>query len=143
MADAEPQDIQAAEPHAEEDTEIKRASRLAQRRKWLIRLAVVVAAVALIYALWYFLIGRNHVSTDNAYVNAEVAQVTPLISVYGSVARGFSPPTSEELLPSTGVITGDLEAEEGWNTEAGRAAMYSAAGCISTSTYFISVFTTL
>jgi membrane fusion protein (multidrug efflux system) len=80
MADAEPQDIQAADAHADEDAEIKRAARTAQRRKWLIRLAMVVAAVALIYALWYFLIGRNHVSTDNAYVNAEIAQVTPLIS---------------------------------------------------------------
>jgi iron complex outermembrane receptor protein len=50
---------------------------------------------------------------------AVLKKITPLISAYGSVARGFSPPTSEELLPSTGVITGDLEAEEGWNTEAG------------------------
>ncbi|MDR2856284.1 MAG: efflux RND transporter periplasmic adaptor subunit [Novosphingobium sp.] len=78
MADAEPQDIQAAAA-GEDNTGIERAVRLAQRRKWLTRLAILVAAVALVYALWYFLVGRNHVSTDNAYVNAEMAQVTPLI----------------------------------------------------------------
>jgi len=44
---------------------------------------------------------------------------TPRLSVYGSVAKGFSPPTTAEILPSTGVITTDLEAETGLNTELG------------------------
>lgn len=35
----------------------------------------------------------------------------------GTVSRGFSPPTVAELLPSTGVISTDLEAEYGWNYE--------------------------
>jgi iron complex outermembrane receptor protein len=39
-------------------------------------------------------------------------------SVRASVSRGFSPPTTAELLPSTGVISTDLEAEYGWNFEA-------------------------
>jgi iron complex outermembrane recepter protein len=34
-----------------------------------------------------------------------------------SVSRGFSPPTVAEVLPSTGVISTDLEAEQGWNYE--------------------------
>jgi len=34
-----------------------------------------------------------------------------------TVSRGFSPPTVAELLPSTGVISTDLEAEYGWNYE--------------------------
>ena len=37
-------------------------------------------------------------------------------SLTGSVAKGFSPPTIAELLPSTGVIT-PLNAEHGWNYE--------------------------
>jgi membrane fusion protein, multidrug efflux system len=78
MADADPQDIQLAVD--EQEAADHKAARLAVRRKWLVRLALLVAAMALIYAVWYFLIGRNHVSTDNAYVNAELAQVTPLIS---------------------------------------------------------------
>ena len=36
-----------------------------------------------------------------------------------TVSRGFSPPTVAELLPSTGVISTNLEAEYGWNYEAG------------------------
>lgn len=35
----------------------------------------------------------------------------------GTISRGFSPPTITELLPSTGVISTDLEAEYGWNHE--------------------------
>ncbi len=54
--------------------------RLETRRKWLQRIAMVVAAGAVIWGLYYLLIGRNYESTDNAYVNAEIAQVTPLIS---------------------------------------------------------------
>jgi membrane fusion protein (multidrug efflux system) len=78
MADADPQDIQLAVD--EQEAADKRAKQQAQRRKWLVRLGMLVAAIALIYAVWYFLVGRNYVSTDNAYVEAELAQVTPLIS---------------------------------------------------------------
>jgi iron complex outermembrane receptor protein len=35
-----------------------------------------------------------------------------------TISRGFSPPTIAELLPSTGVISTNLEAEYGWNYEA-------------------------
>lgn len=35
----------------------------------------------------------------------------------GTVSRGFSPPTIAELLPSTGVINTNLDAEYGWNYE--------------------------
>jgi membrane fusion protein (multidrug efflux system) len=83
MADAEPQDIQIAQEAdlgTADEAEFKQAARKAQRRKWLTRLAIIVVVIALGYGLWYFLVGRNHVSTDNAYVNAEIAQVTPLIA---------------------------------------------------------------
>ena len=40
-------------------------------------------------------------------------------SVYGSVARGFSPPTTAELLPSSGIIATNLDAEDGFNFETG------------------------
>ena len=38
-------------------------------------------------------------------------------AVRTTISRGFSPPTIAELLPSTGVISTDLEAEYGWNYE--------------------------
>jgi iron complex outermembrane receptor protein len=46
------------------------------------------------------------------------------VSIYASVAKGFSAPTSAEVLPSTGVISTDLNAEEGWNYEAGVRISY-------------------
>jgi membrane fusion protein, multidrug efflux system len=81
MADANPQDIRQSAPHAaEEDDTVRKATRSAQRRLWLRRLAITVIVLGIGFGLWYVLVGRNHVGTDNAYVNAEQAQVTPLIS---------------------------------------------------------------
>jgi membrane fusion protein (multidrug efflux system) len=39
-----------------------------------------VVVIGVLWGIWYLLVGRNHVATDNAYVNAEMAQVTPLMS---------------------------------------------------------------
>lgn len=41
------------------------------------------------------------------------------LAIFGSVSKGFSPPTIAELLPSTGVISTFLEAESGTNYELG------------------------
>ena len=57
-----------------------KAPRMATRKKWLVRFVLVLGVIAAVWIAWYLLFGRNHVSTDNAYVNAEMAQVTPLIS---------------------------------------------------------------
>ena len=73
MADATPE-------FTADTSKADRSQSMQKRKKWLIRVALVVAAGALLYFLWYALVGRNHVSTDNAYVNAEIAQVTPLVS---------------------------------------------------------------
>ena len=54
---------------------------LAERRKqWLSILAAVVLGVALLVTAYHFLIGVRHVSTDNAYVGADTAQITPLVA---------------------------------------------------------------
>lgn len=53
----------------------------AERRKlWLTRLAIAVAVAALLWLVWWFLFERGYVSTDNAYVGADSAQITPLVS---------------------------------------------------------------
>ncbi len=39
------------------------------------------------------------------------------LALLATVSRGFSPPTIAELLPSTGIISTELEAEQGWNYE--------------------------
>src|SRR2546421_11304230 len=41
------------------------------------------------------------------------------VAIYASMTKGFSPPTIAELLPSTGLISTFLEAEEGINYELG------------------------
>lgn len=46
-------------------------------------------------------------------------KIIPQLLLYASVAKGFSPPTSQEILPSTSVISTGLKAEEGVNYEAG------------------------
>ena len=56
------------------------AARKGTRRKWLKRLAIALGVVGLAWAAWYLLVTRNHVGTDNAYVNAQIAQVTPLVA---------------------------------------------------------------
>jgi iron complex outermembrane receptor protein len=50
---------------------------------------------------------------------AILKQLAKTFSVYASVSRGFSPPTTAELLPSSGIIATDLNAEDGVNYEAG------------------------
>ena len=50
---------------------------------------------------------------------AILKQLAKPVSVYASIARGFSPPTTAELLPSSGIIATSLHAEEGVNYEAG------------------------
>lgn len=46
-------------------------------------------------------------------------QLTPTVAVYLLAARGFSPPSLAEIRPSDGNYYGNLQAEQGWNYEAG------------------------
>lgn len=46
-------------------------------------------------------------------------KLTEDLSLYATVAKGFSPPSNAELLPSTGILSTDLNAESGYNYEAG------------------------
>ena len=56
-----------------------------RRRQLLTWLAIGVVAAGILYGVWSFVFAGNSVSTDNAYVGADVAPVTPLVS--GPVAR--------------------------------------------------------
>ena len=48
-----------------------------------------------------------------------VKKIGTAVSFFGSISKGFSPPTIAELLPSTGTISTFLEAEDGINYELG------------------------
>ena len=52
----------------------------AKRKKLLRILAIVVVTVAILWGLWYFMTQAGRVHTDNAYVGADSAQVTALVS---------------------------------------------------------------
>jgi membrane fusion protein (multidrug efflux system) len=56
-------------------------------RRWLLLgiLAAVVLAGLIAWALWFFLVASHEIETDNAYVGADTAAVTPLVA--GSVAK--------------------------------------------------------
>ncbi len=56
-----------------------------RRTKLLINLAGAVVIAALLYGAYEFAVGRHYVATDNAYVGADTAWVSPLIN--GPVAR--------------------------------------------------------
>jgi membrane fusion protein (multidrug efflux system) len=51
-----------------------------RRRLLLSGLALIVVIGLIAYALYYFLVASHYVVTDNAYVGADSAQVTPLIA---------------------------------------------------------------
>ncbi|RUL75259.1 efflux RND transporter periplasmic adaptor subunit [Dyella choica] len=63
------------------DTSAVQAPPADNRRGILLRLllaVIVLAAVA--WAAWYFLAGRWHESTDDAYINGNIVQITPRIA---------------------------------------------------------------
>lgn len=71
---------------------------------------------------------RESVVPNYRFTNSGQAEWAPRLSLarkfksftlYTLVAKGFSPPTSSEILPSTSVINTALEAEKGWNYELG------------------------
>ncbi|MEP9401247.1 HlyD family efflux transporter periplasmic adaptor subunit [Sphingomonas silueang] len=70
MADSEPA---AAVPQND-------AASPSKRRKLLTGIAAVVLIGAAGYGAWYTLVGSHYVETDNAYVGADTAQVTPMIA---------------------------------------------------------------
>ena len=56
------------------------AQRATQRRRWLVIIASVVAVVGTAYAAYWAVDARYRQSTDDAYVNGNVIQITPQIS---------------------------------------------------------------
>jgi len=79
MADDTATDAAAPLPEVSEHDEAKEA-RLAKRKKLLRILAIAVVTIAALWGLWYFLTQAGRVSTDNAYVGADSATVTALVS---------------------------------------------------------------
>ncbi|HKR90471.1 MAG TPA: HlyD family secretion protein [Phenylobacterium sp.] len=56
------------------------SDRRARRKQLFAILAAVIAVIAVLWLLYWLLIGSRHVSTDDAYVQADTAQVTALVA---------------------------------------------------------------
>jgi membrane fusion protein (multidrug efflux system) len=54
--------------------------KLQARKRLFSMLGLAALAAVILYGLYWFLVASHYVSTDDAYVGADVAQVTPLVS---------------------------------------------------------------
>jgi membrane fusion protein (multidrug efflux system) len=83
MAERDPIELRATDHQEIDFTEavpaMAPARKAPNRRRRKVLLALVAAQLALAGG-WYMMSDDTHVSTDNAYVNADSAQVTPLVS---------------------------------------------------------------
>jgi membrane fusion protein, multidrug efflux system len=56
------------------------AANSGKRKRALTLLGIVILVAAILWGIWYVLTQSGRVHTDNAYVGADVAQVTPLVA---------------------------------------------------------------
>jgi len=80
MAERDPVELQEAEHHEVSVPDAEQVAKGLRRKRRLKVIAALAVAKVAIGGGWYFFHDGNHVSTDNAYVNADSAQVTPLVS---------------------------------------------------------------
>ena len=93
-----------------------------RRRRLFLLLGAAVLAAAAIFATWWLLVASHHQSTDDAYVQADVAQVTPLVS--GAIISAPSGDTRHVLdapgHPYTAVLRASVPGP-GWTPSRRRA----------------------
>jgi membrane fusion protein (multidrug efflux system) len=77
-------DDQAGAPTAAAKSSVAEAAsnghKQAARKRLFGMLGLALGAVLVLYGLYFFLVASHFVSTEDAYVGADVAQVTPLVS---------------------------------------------------------------
>jgi len=78
MADADP--VLRTEIEAELASQAANVEKKVRRRKLLTAIGVGVALAGIAWTGWYALVGSHMVSTDNAYVGADSASITPMIA---------------------------------------------------------------
>ena len=53
---------------------------LDQRRKWIVRLVILFITLAISYSVYWYLTSRHYEYTDDAYVAANMVQITPQVA---------------------------------------------------------------
>ncbi|MDE2272374.1 MAG: EmrA/EmrK family multidrug efflux transporter periplasmic adaptor subunit [Xanthomonadaceae bacterium] len=67
-------------PVNEEERVQQNRSRRQTKRRWMLRgLVALIVIVAIVWALYYFMVDRWYEGTDDAYVNGNVVQITPQV----------------------------------------------------------------
>jgi membrane fusion protein (multidrug efflux system) len=69
-----------AQAESRKHSDATQPRRLRLRKRLFIGLGTVVAIIAIIYGTYWYLIGSHYVSTDDAYVHASLAQITPRVN---------------------------------------------------------------
>jgi membrane fusion protein (multidrug efflux system) len=77
---ASPGSTEAAAPAAAAPAASPPPKPRSNRNRLFLILGVVIAVAAVGYGAYWLLVASHHASTDDAYVNADVADVTPLVS---------------------------------------------------------------
>jgi membrane fusion protein (multidrug efflux system) len=85
------------------------APKTARRNRMLLILAAVVVVGAIIWGLYVLLVSSKHVETDNAYVGADTALVTPLIA--GPVSKVLVVETQQVKAGDPLVVLDDADAK--------------------------------
>ncbi len=80
-----------------------------KRKKLFMMLGAATASITLLGTLYYYLFLAHHVTTDNAYVNAEIAQVTP--STGGIIKQILVNDTDTVKTGDVLVIIDDMDAQ--------------------------------
>lgn len=82
---------------------------ISQRRKLLTYVGIGVGVLVILWVGYQFLVGSRYVSTDNAYVGAETAEVTPLVA--GPVAKVLVSETQVVKVGDPLVVIDDADAK--------------------------------
>ncbi|WP_207496694.1 TonB-dependent receptor [Aridibaculum aurantiacum] len=75
---------------------------------------------------------------------AVLYKIKPTVSLYTSLSRGFSPPTTAELYPTGSISNPNLQAEEGWNYDIGlKGNVYSPRLFVDVNAFYFRLQNTI
>ncbi len=82
---------------------------IVQRKKLFKLLTIGISSLVIVYMLYNYFIGSRHVTTENAYVGAEIAQVSS--SVNGTVQAIYNKDTDQVTQGELLVVLDDTDAQ--------------------------------